>query len=58
MLGHRVSAAGNPLDTWRADLPHRRPGAFGRRLRRSPLEVDGITALLAPIRHAKFASVE
>jgi hypothetical protein len=37
---------------------HRRPGAFGRRLRRSPLEVSGTTAQLAPIRRAKIAAVK
>ncbi len=44
--------------TWRGDLPHRRPGAFGRRRRRSPLEVDGTTAQLAPSRRAKIAAVK
>jgi len=44
--------------TRRADLPHQRPGAFGRRWRRSLLEVFGTTARLAPIRRTKIASVK
>jgi hypothetical protein len=47
-----------PQHTWRYDLPHRRPGAFGRRRRRSPLEVSGTTARLAPVRRAKIAAVK
>jgi hypothetical protein len=35
-----------------------RPGAFGRRQRRSPLEVSGTTARLAPIRQTKIAAVK
>jgi hypothetical protein len=35
-----------------------RLGAFDRRWRRSPLEVDGTTARLAPIRRAKITSVK
>jgi hypothetical protein len=42
----------------RADLPHRRPGAFNRRRRRSSLEVFGTTARLAPSRRAEIASVK
>jgi hypothetical protein len=35
-----------------------RPGAFGRRRRRSSLEVSGTKARLAPSRRAKIATVK
>jgi hypothetical protein len=34
------------------------PGAFGRRRRRSPLEVSGTAARFAPIRRTKIAAVK
>ncbi|MEE8226431.1 MAG: hypothetical protein V3R30_06400, partial [Kiloniellales bacterium] len=59
MPGHRASTARTPLGTRRAGPPHPWGRAlFGRRRRRSPLEVDGTTAQLAPVRRAKIAAVK
>ncbi len=44
--------------TRRADLPHRRPGAFGHRRCGSSREVSGTTARLAPIRQTEIAAVK
>ena len=41
-----------------AICPTERPGAFGRRRRRSSLEVSGTTTQLAPNRRTKIAAVK
>ncbi len=50
--GERRNAPGGPI------CPTLRPAAFGRRRRRSSLEVSGTTARLAPSRRAKIAAVK
>ncbi len=52
---YRASAATHPAGRFG---PPVRPGAFGRRRRRSSLEVAGTAAPLAPIRQTKIAAVK
>ena len=51
----RPDSTGHPVGRF---APPVRPGAIGRRRRRSPLEVSGTTARLAPIPRAKIAAVK